>query len=69
MAVPPPRGNRERWALIIAIALIAIVLVIYLNWGAGLTTAPTVSEGGQEPGTAAPYGVEPTQPMVQPNDP
>jgi hypothetical protein len=69
MAKPPPRGKTERGALIIAAALIAIVLVLYLSFSGGFGTSPTVSEGGaDDPATAAPYGVEPTQPMTQPTE-
>lgn len=67
MAVPPPRRSREGMAIAIAVAVIAIFLVLFLFVDFGNETAPTISEGGENPTTSAPFESEPPEREVDSN--
>jgi nitrate reductase NapE component len=56
----PPLSRRKEVISFAVAAIVAVVfLVLFLSFGGGFGTAPTVSSGGESPATEAPHGQEP----------
>lgn len=60
-AVPPPSKGTEKKALIVAAVVAVVFLVLFVIFDGGFSEAPDVSEGGEDPITAAPMGTEPPE--------